>query len=209
MPKITFMGAGSTAFAKSVLGDCMCVESLKGSTLALYDIDAGRLKDSAMMLNILNQSLGARMAIRPYLGKSNRRAALQNADYVISAVQVGGYKPSTVLDFKIPKKYGLLQTIGDTVGIGGIFRALRTMPVLLDFARDIEAVAPRALMLNYSNPMAMNMMALLRGSAARCVGLCHSVEGCAGTLLRHFGLQPKKLRWKVAGINHQIGRAHV
>jgi alpha-galactosidase len=181
----------------------MGVEALKGATIALYDIDGERLKDSTLMLNNLNRTLQARMTINPYLGVEQRRAALSQADYVINAVQIGGYQSSTVIDFEIPKKYGLRQTIGDTIGIGGIFRALRTMPVLLDFARDLEAVAPRAWLLNYSNPMAMNTMAILRGSAARCVGLCHSVEGCAPALLGHFGLKPAKLQWKVAGINHQ------
>ncbi len=203
MAKITFLGAGSTVFAKNVLGDCMCVEALKGSTLALYDIDAQRLEDSRRMLENLNTQLGAGMVIKSYLGPSRRKAALKDAHYVVNAVQIGGYRPSTVIDFEIPKKYGLRQTIGDTLGIGGIFRALRTIPVLLDFTRDMEKVCPHALLLNYSNPMAMNMMGILRGSAIRAVGLCHSVEGCAPTLLSHFGIKAERLNWKVAGINHQ------
>ena len=203
MAKITFMGAGSTIFARNVLGDCMCSAPLQGSTIALYDIDAERLGDSLRLLEVLNKNLKARMTIQGYLGVRNRRAALKQADYVVNAIQVGGYKPSTVIDFEIPKKYGLRQTIADTLGIGGIFRTLRTLPVVLDFARDVEAVCPHAWFLNYSNPMAMLMMGLLRGSGVRAVGLCHSVQGCAPTVLGHFGIKPDKLQWKVAGINHQ------
>ena len=201
--KIAFMGAGSTVFAKIVLGDCMCSEPLKGATIALYDIDAKRLRESEMMLNNMNAALKANMKIESFLGMEKRRNALRGADYVVNAIQVGGYKPSTVIDFKIPRKYGLGQTIGDTLGIGGIFRALRTLPILLDFAHDMERVCPHALLLNYSNPIAMHMMGLLRGSAIRAVGLCHSVQHCASTLLNHFGMKPAKLQWKVAGINHQ------
>jgi alpha-galactosidase len=203
MAKITFLGAGSTVFAKNVLGDCMCSEPLKGSTIAIYDIDAARLKDSERMLQNINGQLKAGMTIKPYLGVGQRKAALKGADYVVNAVQIGGYKPSTVIDFEIPKKFGLRQTIGDTLGIGGIFRTLRTVPVLLDFARDMEKVCPDAVLLNYSNPMCMNMMGILRGSSVKGVGLCHSVDGCAPTLLNHFGMKPKNLQWKVAGINHQ------
>jgi len=203
MAKITFLGAGSTVFAKNVLGDCMCAEPLKGSEIALYDIDAARLKDSAMMLRTINGQLGSNMTITPYLGTGRRKAALKGAAYVVNAVQIGGYKPSTVIDFEIPKKYKLRQTIADTIGIGGIFRTLRTVPVLLEFCRDMEAVCPNAVLLNYANPMCMNMMGILRGSSVRAVGLCHSVDCCAPTLLNQFGMKPKNLQWKVAGINHQ------
>ena len=203
MAKITFMGAGSTVFARNVLGDCMCTESLHGSLIHLYDIDPDRLKESAAMLRTINRNLDAGMRIETFLGVRQRRAALRGADYVVNAIQVGGYEPSTVIDFEIPKKYGLRQTIGDTLGIGGIFRTLRTLPVLLDFARDMEAVCPRAMMINYSNPMAMLMMGVLRASGIEAVGLCHSVQGCARGLLHHFGIEAKELSWKVAGINHQ------
>lgn len=206
MAKITFMGAGSTVFAKNVLGDCMLSEPLRDAQLALYDIDPARLEESRMMLDNLNANVNAgRAKITPHLGVENRRAALGDADYVVNAIQVGGYDPGTVIDFEVPKKYGLRQTIGDTLGIGGIFRALRTIPVILDFARDIEAVCPDAWMLNYSNPMAMLTPALLRGSGVKTVGLCHSVEVCAPGLLRIVGMkdQVKKLQWKTAGINHQ------
>ena len=206
MPKITFMGAGSTVFAKSVLGDVLLSEPLRESHIALYDIDGQRLRDSKMMLDNLNENInGGRARITAHLGPRSRKAALRGADYVINAIQVGGYEPATVIDFEVPKKYGLRQTIGDTLGIGGIFRALRTIPVVLEFARDIEEVCPDAWFLNYVNPMAMVTGALLRASGVKTVGLCHSVQGCARGLLRRVGMldQVKKLQWKIAGINHQ------
>jgi len=206
MPKITFMGAGSTIFAKNILGDSMCTPALQDSHIALYDIDAARLKESAQMLGVINRNINQdRARITTHLGRPNRKAALKGANYVVNAIQVGGYKPCTVTDFKIPKKYGLRQTIADTLGIGGIFRSLRTIPVVLDFARDMEQVCPDAWFLNYTNPMAMITGGLLEGSGIRAVGLCHSVQGCAGWLLRALGMQNrgKKLRWHIAGINHQ------
>jgi alpha-galactosidase len=205
MPKITFMGAGSTVFAKNVLGDCMLAPSLQDAHIALYDIDSQRLKESAIMLENLNRNInGNRAKITSHLGVQNRKTALKSADYVVNAIQVGGYKPSTVIDFEVPKKYGLRQTIGDTLGIGGIFRALRTIPVLLDFAHDMEKVCPEAWFLNYSNPMAMLTGSVLRGSSIKTVGLCHSVQVCAPDLLKNLGMtdKVKKLQWKVAGINH-------
>ncbi|RPI64275.1 MAG: alpha-glucosidase/alpha-galactosidase, partial [Planctomycetaceae bacterium] len=145
MAKITFMGAGSTIFAKNILGDSMCSPALCDSHIALYDIDATRLEESKLMLDTLNANTNeGRAKITAHLGVENRRKALKGADYVINAIQVGGYEPSTVIDFEVPKKYGLRQTIADTLGIGGIFRALRTIPVVLDFARDMEAVCPDA-----------------------------------------------------------------
>jgi alpha-galactosidase len=206
MPKITFMGAGSTVFAKNVLGDCMLTESLRDAHIALYDVDAARLRGSRVMLENLNQNVNeGRAKITAHLGVRSRRAALRGADYVVNAIQVGGYEPATVIDFEVPKKYGLRQTIGDTLGIGGIFRALRTIPVCLAFARDMEAVCPNAWFLNYVNPMAMITGAMLRASSIRTVGLCHSVQVCAWGLLHHVGMTDgrKDLRWKVAGINHQ------
>jgi len=206
MPKITFMGAGSTVFAKSILGDSLCSEVLRESHIALYDIDAARLAESRMMMEVLNRNINrGRARITAHLGVKNRREALKGANYVINAIQVGGYKPSTVVDFEIPRKYGLRQTIADTLGIGGIFRALRTIPVVLDFARDMEAVCPDAWFLNYVNPMAMITGAILEGSSIRTVGLCHSVQGCAWWLLKELCLLDgvKKLQWKIAGLNHQ------
>jgi alpha-galactosidase len=206
MPKITFMGAGSTIFAKNILGDSMLTPALHDSHIALYDIDAQRLRESKLMLDTLNANTNEnRAVVTAHLGVPNRRAALAGANYVVNAIQVGGYKPSTVIDFEIPKKHGLRQTIADTLGIGGIFRALRTIPVMLDFARDIEAVCPDAWLLNYTNPMAMIVGAVLRGTAVKTVGLCHSVQSCASGLLSELGIEEsvKKLQWKIAGINHQ------
>ena len=206
MLKITFMGAGSTVFAKNVLGDCMLSEPLREAQIALYDIDAVRLRESQMMLENLNRNVNAgRAQIAVYHGIENRREALRGARYVFNAIQVGGYEPATVIDFEIPKKYGLRQTIGDTLGIGGIFRALRTIPVCLDFAHDMEELCPDAWFLNYVNPMAMVTGAILRASGVRTVGLCHSVQVCAHDLLERVGMldQIKKLRAQIAGINHQ------
>jgi len=207
MPKITFMGAGSTVFVRSIIGDSMLTPALCGSEIALYDIDAVRLKESLSVIETLNHNINqGRARITGYLGVRNRKAALKGASYVVNAIQVGGYKPSTAIDFEIPKKHGLRQTIADTLGIGGIFRALRTIPVMLDFARDMEEVCPNALLLNYTNPMSMLSSAMLRGSSVKTIGLCHSVQGCARGLLRELGMMPagglKNLRWKVAGINH-------
>ncbi len=205
MPKITFLGAGSTVFAKNILGDAMLSPELSDSEIALYDIDAERLRDSELMLNTLNATINSGKArIGSYLGSERRVDALRGADFIVNAIQVGGYDPATIIDFEIPKKYGLRQTIGDTLGIGGIFRALRTVPVMLDFARDIEKVAPKAWMLNYTNPMCIVTGAMLRASGVRTVGLCHSVQVCARTLLSDVGLDvaESSLSWKIAGINH-------
>lgn len=205
MPKITFMGAGSTIFAKNVLGDTLLTPALREGHIALYDIDATRLKESKLMMDTLNTNVNrGRATITAHLGVGQRKAALKGAKYVINAIQVGGYKPSTVIDFEIPKKYGLRQTIADTLGIGGVFRSLRTIPVMMDFARDIEAVCPEAWFLNYTNPMAMLTGALLQGSRVKSVGLCHSVQGCAHGLLKGLGMAEgvEKLQWKIAGINH-------
>lgn len=206
MVKIAFMGAGSTIFAKNVLGDCMLSEPLKDAHIALYDIDDDRLKESRMMLDNLNNHINdGRATITAHLGVEERKVALKEAAYVVNAIQVGGYEPATVIDFEIPKKYGLRQTIADTLGIGGIFRTLRTAPVVLDFTRDMEDVCPDAWFLNYVNPMCPITGAILHGSNIRAVGLCHSVQGCASHLLRQLDMLDgvKRLQWKVAGINHQ------
>ena len=204
MPKITFMGAGSTVFAKNVLGDSMMTPALEESTIALYDIDPIRLQESADMLEAINRNNGSKAHIEKYLGVENRKDALRGANYVINAIQVGGYDPCTIIDFEIPKKYGLQQTIADTLGVGGVFRALRTIPVMLDFAHDMEEVCPDALFINYSNPMAMVTGAVLRLSGIKTVGLCHSVQVCASTLLNELGMgYDENVQWKIAGINHQ------
>ena len=206
MPKITFMGAGSTVFAKNVLGDCMLTPSLENSVIALYDIDAKRLDESYLMLSAINNNLGGKATIEKYCGVENRKDALRCANYVVNAIQVGGYEPCTVTDFEIPKKYGLRQTIADTLGIGGIFRALRTIPVMMDFAHDMEEVCPNAWFLNYTNPMAMLTGAIQRYTGVKTVGLCHSVQGCTSNLMEEAGigdLYDDAVQWKIAGINHQ------
>lgn len=202
MPKITFIGAGSTVFAKNVLGDCIHTPALRDSEIALYDIDLERLRDSENMLKNINSNNGNPAKITVY---TNRKEALKGAKYVVNAIQVGGYEPCTVTDFEIPKKYGLRQTIADTLGIGGIFRALRTIPVMLDMARDMEEVCPDAWFLNYTNPMAILTGAMLKATGIKTVGLCHSVQGCIPGLLNSLdlGVKPEEVQWKIAGINHQ------
>lgn len=203
--KITFLGAGSTVFARNVLGDCMCTPELCRAEMALYDIDAMRLEESQIILEAINRNVNeGRARIRTYLGVENRREALSGADFVVNAIQVGGYEPCTVIDFEIPKKYGLRQTIADTLGIGGIMRALRTIPVMEDFARDMEAVCPSTLFLNYTNPMAILTGYMQRYTNVRTVGLCHSVQVCSEHLLKKLGMEDKLegRRETIAGINH-------
>lgn len=202
MVKIAFLGAGSTVFAKNVLGDCLCIDAFKDAEIALIDIDPQRLQESESLINKLSETLEADADITGYLG-DEAEEALRGADFVVNAIQVGGYEPATVIDFEIPKKYGLEQTIADTLGIGGIFRALRTIPVMLDYCRIMERVAPDALLLSYSNPMAMLTGAILKATDVDTVGLCHSVQVCAPHLCRELDLPTDDLQWKVAGINHQ------
>lgn len=202
--KITFMGAGSTVFARNVIGDCMCTPALRDSIFALYDIDAQRLEESRTILEAMRKTKGGYGKIECYAGVENRKAALKGADFVVNAIQVGLYDPCTIIDFEVPKKYGLRQTIADTLGIGGIMRALRTIPVLKDFAEDMEEVCPDALFLNYVNPMAMLTGYMLRYTPIKTVGLCHSVQGCTKDLLTQLGMEDKLEGRKelIAGINH-------
>ena len=205
MLKITFLGAGSTVFARNVLGDVMCTEALQQCQIALYDIDKKRLQESYQILSTINSNINQnRAVIKTYLGVENRKEALKNATFVVNAVQIGGYDPCTIIDFDIPKKYGLTQTIGDTLGIGGIMRALRTIPVMEDFMRDMEQVCPNALFLNYSNPMAMLTGYVQRYSSIQTIGLCHSVQVCSQHLLASLGMEDKLDGRKelIAGINH-------
>lgn len=205
MVKITFLGAGSTVFARNVLGDCMCTPVLREAEIALYDINAKRLEDSETILRAINHNVNEdRAVIKTYLGVENRKAALRDADFVVNAIQVGGYEPCTVTDFEIPKKYGLKQTIGDTLGIGGIMRGLRTIPIMEGFARDMEEVCPDTLFLNYTNPMAILSGYMQRYSKIRTVGLCHSVQVCTEGLLKGLGMEDKLegATDYIAGINH-------
>ena len=205
MLKITFLGAGSTVFARNVLGDCMCTPALRECEMALYDIDGKRLEESRMILDAINRNVNeGRARILTYLGEENRKEALRGARFVVNAIQVGGYEPCTVIDFEIPKKYGLRQTIADTLGIGGIMRGLRTIPVMEGFARDMEEVAPDALLLNYTNPMGILTGYMNRYTGVNTIGLCHSVQVCSETLLRALGMEDKLAgrRELIAGINH-------
>jgi alpha-galactosidase len=199
MAKIAFVGAGSTVFARNLLKDLFTFPELHDSTVHLMDIDEGRLRDSGIVARRVAAEAGANPAIEE---TTDRRAALDGADYVINMIQVGGYRPGTVTDFDIPKKYGLRQTIGDTLGIGGIMRGLRTIPVVLDIAKDMEELCPDALFLNYSNPMAILTWAMNRGSRIRTVGLCHSVFGTAGELAHILDIPVKEIDYLCAGINH-------
>lgn len=204
MSKITFMGAGSTVFARNVIGDCMCVDALKDSVFALYDIDGERLEESRVILEAMRKAKGGYGKIECYCGVEQRKDALRGATFVVNAIQVGGYDPCTITDFEIPKKYGLRQTIGDTLGIGGIMRTLRTIPVVMDFAKDMQEVCPDALFLNYVNPMAMITGYMQRYSGVNTLGLCHSVQVCSEDLLRQLGMEDKlegRKEW-IAGINH-------
>ena len=202
--KITFMGAGSTVFARNVIGDCMCSEALRDSVFALYDIDGERLKESQTILEAIRSNKGGHGKIECYLGVENRKDALRGADFVVNAIQVGLYDPCTIIDFEVPKKYGLRQTIGDTLGIGGIMRALRTIPVMADFAADMEEVCPDAYFLNYTNPMAMLSGYMQRYTGVKTVGLCHSVQTCSEDLFKQLGMEDKLEGRKelIAGINH-------
>jgi alpha-galactosidase len=199
MSKITFIGAGSTVFAKNLMGDILSFPELQDSTFVLHDIDEERLRTSEVVARKLAKSLKANPTIET---TSNRRAALDGADYAICMIQVAGYKPGTVADFEIPKKYGLRQTIADTLGIGGIMRGLRTIPVLLDMCRDMAEICPDVTFLQYVNPMAMNCWAIHRATKIKTVGLCHSVQGTADQLARDINIPIKDINYVAAGINH-------
>ena len=203
--KITFMGAGSTVFVRNVIGDTMMCDIFHDVEVALYDIDATHLQESHEILESMNQNINeGRATIKSYLGVENRKEALRGADFVVNAIQVGLYDPCTIIDFEVPKKYGYRQTIADTMGIGGIFRAMRTIHVLKGFAQDIEEVCPDAWFLNYTNPMAMLTGFMGRFTGVKTVGLCHSQQYCVPQLLEKLGMPQKEsdCRYKIAGINH-------
>jgi alpha-galactosidase len=200
MPKITLIGAGSTVFAKNLLGDILSFPELAQSHIALMDIDPERLKTSEIVANKVARAVGARPRITTH---PDRRSALDGSDYAINMIQVGGFKPGTEIDFEIPKKYGLRQTIADTLGIGGIMRALRTIPVMLDMCRDMEQVSsPDLTFLNYVNPMCANTWAVTRATNVKTVGLCHSVQGTAEQLARDISVPIDDINYLCAGINH-------
>ncbi len=203
MIKVTFIGAGSTIFAKNILGDIMLCESIRDAEFALYDIDRERLDDSKIVIDAINKKYNENRAkIKCYLGVEQRKEALLGADFVVNAIQVGGYEPCTVIDFEIPKKYGIKQTIADTLGIGGIFRGLRTIYVMKDIAKDMEEVCPNAWLLNYTNPMAIVSGYMQRYTNVKTVGLCHSVQVCSKDLLNALDIKVDGFKDKIAGINH-------
>lgn len=199
-PKITFIGAGSTVFVKNILGDVFQRPALKNAQVALMDIDATRLEESHIVVRKLMDSVGAYGNISCH---TDQKAALKEADFVVVAFQIGGYEPCTVTDFEVCKRHGLEQTIADTLGPGGIMRALRTIPHLWQICEDMTDVCPNATLLNYVNPMAMNTWAIYaRYPHIKQVGLCHSVQGTAEELARDLDLDPALLRYRCAGINH-------
>ena len=200
MPRIAFVGAGSAVFTRNLVGDVLSLPELRDTTtFALMDIDADRLATAEIVARRLVEAHGARASVE---ATQDRRAALAGADYVVTSFQVGGYRPATVIDFEVPKRYGLRQTIADTIGVGGIMRGLRTIPVLLDVCRDLEELSPDALLLNYVNPMAMLCWAVAEASSIRTVGLCHSVQHTAAELAADLGLPAGEVDHRVAGINH-------
>lgn len=198
MPKIVMIGAGSVVFTKNLVTDILLFPELQDSEIHLMDIDQDRLDTAYGLTRRIIKKLGIKARAYATL---DRREALRDASYVLNTIQVGGHE-ATMVDFDIPEKYGLRQTIADTHGIGGIFRALRTIPVILDIARDMEQLCPNALLINYSNPMAMNVWAVYETSPIKVVGLCHSIQGTANQLARYIGVPYEKLRYRAAGINH-------
>ena len=197
--RIVFIGAGSTVFARNLLGDILSYPELAASEIVLHDIDPVRLATSEKVAHRVAAALGATPTV---IATTDRRAALDGADHAISMIQVGGYRPATVIDFEIPKKYGLRQTIADTLGIGGIMRALRTVPVMEGMLHEMEELCPDVLHLNYVNPMAMNCWALNRLTDITTVGLCHSVQGTAQQICSDLGIPDDEVTYRAAGINH-------
>jgi len=197
-PKIAMIGAGSVVFAQHLLMDIMSWPELKEPHLALMDIDADRLDVAERMAKKVAEAVGAKPIVTAH---KTRKPALEGADYVINTIQVGGF-PATKIDFEIPKKYGFRQTIADTNSVGGIFRALRTMPVMVKIAQEMETLCPKALFINYANPMAMVCWAVMRATSIQTVGLCHSVQGTAMSLAEFMGIPYEDLVYRAAGINH-------
>lgn len=198
-PVITFIGAGSTVFTRSLVGDILSVPELASAELRLFDIDADRLALSEATV----RSLAGQLNVTPtVIATTDRAKALDGADFAFNTIQVAGFRPGTVIDFEIPRRYRLRQTIGDTLGIGGIMRALRTIPVMLDMLHDMETWCPDVLHLNYVNPMSMIVKAANEASTIQTVGLCHSVQGTARELAHDVGVPPEEVVYLAAGINH-------
>jgi alpha-galactosidase len=200
MTNITLIGAGSVEFTRILLADLAAFPELAGTTITLHDIDEERLATAEQIARYTSRATGAQLQIRAHL---DRRAALDGADYVVNEIQVGGFE-ATLRDFEIPKKYGLRQTIGDTIGVGGVFRGLRTIPVLVEIAGDIAELCPTAILLNYANPMAMLPWAVWEGSPlSNAIGLCHSVQNTHEQLAELVGVPVDEIRFFTAGLNHQ------
>jgi alpha-galactosidase len=199
-PKVTFIGAGSTVFMKNIVGDLLQRQALSDAHLALMDINTERLEDSALVASKLVSTLGVGATVSTH---TDQREALNGADFVVVAFQIGGYDPCTITDFEVPKKFGLRQTIADTLGVGGIMRGIRTVPHLWAICEDMTQVCPDAIMLQYVNPMAINTRAIAaKYPNIKQVGLCHSVQGTAAELARDLEIPIEKIRYHCAGINH-------
>ena len=198
MIKVAMIGAGSVVFSKNLTGDILGYPEFRDAAFSYMDIDAERLEVGANLCRKVAKTLGADPTIDATL---DLRKALDGADFVINMVQIGGFN-STLVDFEIPRKYGLNFTIADTTGPGGLFRALRTYPMLTELVRTMEDLCPNATLLNYSNPMSMNMQTITRNSGVRAVGLCHSVQGTFNQLMGYIGEDPDQIAFTCAGINH-------
>jgi len=197
--KIAFVGAGSVVFTKNLMTDILSFPELRGTTIALHDIDPERLETAGMMARWTSERLGAGAPVEEH---ADRRGALDGADFVVNMVQIGMHE-ATLLDFEIPRKYGLKQTIADSMGVGGIFRGLRTIPFVLDLAGEMDELCPQALLLNYTNPMSILMEALYTAHPEiKSVGLCHSVPYTAREISSYIGVDHENLLFECAGINH-------
>jgi len=200
MTRITFIGAGSVVFTRQLVADLFRFPELQGIELALHDIDAARLAVAEGTAKQLNERFGARAVISATL---DRREALEGADFVVNMIQVGGIA-STITDLELPARYGLRQTIGDTTGVGGVFRALRTFPAITALTSDMRELCPDALLLNYTNPMAMNIWwAGVVAADIRSIGLCHSVFWTVSDLCDLVGVPLDEVHYRAAGVNHQ------
>lgn len=199
-PVITFIGAGSTVFTRNIAGDILARPALAAAEIRLMDIDRERLAESEVIVGKMAHALGGKARVATF---TDQRRALEGADFVVVSFQIGGYDPCTITDFEVPKRFGLRQTIADTLGIGGIMRGLRTVPHLWSICEDMMQVAPEAIMLQYVNPMAINTWAIAaKYPGIRQVGLCHSVQGTAWELARDLEIPVEEIRYKAAGINH-------
>ena len=200
MIKLAIIGAGSTVFTKNIVVDLLLIDAFKSIEIALMDIDKNRLEKTYEVLDIISKKMEASPKFTLH---TNRKEALINADFVQTTIQVGGYKPSTVIDFEIPKKYGLNQTIADTIGVGGVMRSLRTIPVLLEIAKDINEICPNAIWMQYVNPMCSNMIAINKSfPLLKSLGLCHSVQGTAEMIAEDLEESIDDIEYLCAGINH-------